>query len=162
MFRLFQNLIRGTLGLLGGILNGVLGVVGLKPKKTEYFMEYKGDQGSESNSGQQQSGIQPSPSPANLPSPSVETQSTNAEKGSTRKTKARRAEPKPEVPVAVGVAETVMVPTPAPQTLNLPTSSVTFAPTYLNPAANNNGDRRRPGANMGSFLNMARQAKRPV
>lgn len=143
MSRLFQNLIRGILSLLGGILNGVLGVVGLKPKETEYFMEYKGDQVSESSSGKQQQSVsQPSPSPANLPSPSA---------GS-----------KPETPAAVGVAETAAVPTPAPQTLNLPTPSVTFAPTYLNPATNTNGDRRRPGANMGSFLDMARQTKRPV
>jgi hypothetical protein len=160
MFRLFQNLIRGTLGLLGGILNGVLGVVGLKPKKTEYFMEYKGDQISESNSGPQPVS-QPSPLPASQPK-ETEAKSANAgKKGSTRKAK---AESKPEAPVAVGVAETAVVPTPTPQTqtLNLPTPSVTFAPTYLNPAMNTNGDRRRPGANMGSFLDMARQAKRPV
>jgi hypothetical protein len=162
MSRLFQNLIRGILDLLGGILNGVLGVVGLKPKKTEYFMEYKGDQVSESNSGQQQSGSQPSPSPANLPSPTVEAKSTNAEKGSTRKTKARQTESKPEATATVGVAETAVAPALVSQTLNLPAPSVTFAPTYLNPAANTNGDRRRPGANMGSFLDMARQTKRPV
>jgi hypothetical protein len=43
-----------------------------------------------------------------------------------------------------------------------PTTPVetTFAPKYLTPGGNSNG-RRRPGANMSSFLEMARQVKTP-
>lgn len=56
----------------------------------------------------------------------------------------KKAEPKP---VAAGAA------------LNLPQPTVTtFAPKYLAPTGNSNG-RRRPGANMSSFLDMARQVK---
>ncbi|XGV94582.1 MAG: hypothetical protein ACAF41_17735 [Leptolyngbya sp. BL-A-14] len=43
--------------------------------------------------------------------------------------------------------------------LNLPQPTVTtFAPKYLAPTGSSNG-RRRPGANMSSFLDMARQVK---
>lgn len=43
--------------------------------------------------------------------------------------------------------------------LNLPQPTVTtFAPNYLAPNGSSNG-RRRPGANMSSFLDMARQIK---
>ena len=56
-------------------------------------------------------------------------------------------------------------PKPAPKpaganaALNLPQPTVTtFAPKYLAPSGSSNG-RRRPGANMSSFLDMARQVK---
>ncbi|WP_242022468.1 hypothetical protein [Microcoleus sp. FACHB-831] len=38
--------------------------------------------------------------------------------------------------------------------------SATFAPQYLNPASSSSS-RRRPGANMNSFLDLARQVKTP-
>ncbi|PSB30432.1 hypothetical protein [Stenomitos frigidus] len=45
--------------------------------------------------------------------------------------------------------------------LNLPQPTVTtFAPKYLAQAGSSNG-RRRPGANMSSFLDLARQVKTP-
>ncbi|MBW4616884.1 MAG: hypothetical protein KME21_27300 [Desmonostoc vinosum HA7617-LM4] len=37
----------------------------------------------------------------------------------------------------------------------------TFAPKYLAPSAGSSNGRRRPGANMSSFLDMARQVKTP-
>lgn len=37
----------------------------------------------------------------------------------------------------------------------------TFAPTYLAPSANGSNGRRRPGANMSSYLELARQVKTP-
>ena len=48
----------------------------------------------------------------------------------------------------------------ASSTMNKPQTETTFAPKYLNPAASSNG-RRRPGPNMNSFLDMARQVKTP-
>ncbi|MBW4468775.1 MAG: hypothetical protein KME45_00020 [Stenomitos rutilans HA7619-LM2] len=57
---------------------------------------------------------------------------------------AEKAEPKPAAAKAA---------------LNLPQPTVTtFAPKYLAPTSSSNG-RRRPGANMSSFLDMARQVK---
>ena len=40
-------------------------------------------------------------------------------------------------------------------------TETTFAPKYLNPA-NNSTSRRRPGANMTNFLDMANQVKKPA
>ncbi|MBW4669255.1 MAG: hypothetical protein KME60_17995 [Cyanomargarita calcarea GSE-NOS-MK-12-04C] len=62
---------------------------------------------------------------------------------------------KPEAPIAEPVKAT-------PMASVKPTTPVeaTFAPKYLSPGANSNG-RRRPGANMSSFLEMARQVKTP-
>ncbi|PIG93006.1 hypothetical protein [Gloeocapsopsis sp. IPPAS B-1203] len=48
----------------------------------------------------------------------------------------------------------------ASSTINKPQTEKTFAPKYLNPAVSSNG-RRRPGPNMNSFLDMARQVKTP-
>lgn len=48
----------------------------------------------------------------------------------------------------------------ASSTINKPQTETTFAPKYLNPAVSSNG-RRRPGPNMNSFLDMARQVKTP-
>jgi hypothetical protein len=39
-------------------------------------------------------------------------------------------------------------------------AETTFAPKYLAPSASTNG-RRRPGPNMNTFLDMARQVKTP-
>lgn len=89
----------------------------------------------------------------------------------------KAAEPVAAQPVvAPPAAKTEAAPKPAPaapktapapepvavaNTLNLPKPSVaTFAPDYLAPSAGSNG-RRRPGANMSSFLDMARQVKVP-
>lgn len=49
----------------------------------------------------------------------------------------------------------------APATPKTPTET-TFAPKYLVPSASgSNGGRRRPGANMSAYLDMARQVKTP-
>jgi hypothetical protein len=62
----------------------------------------------------------------------------------TAKPAAEKVEPKPAAANAA---------------LNLPQPTViTFAPKYLAPSGSSNG-RRRPGANMSSFLDMARQVK---
>ncbi|UBF25856.1 hypothetical protein K9N68_30655 [Kovacikia minuta CCNUW1] len=68
---------------------------------------------------------------------------------------------KPE-PVAAAKAEAPKKPEPvaAAKALNLPEPKVTnFATDYLLPTSTNG--RRRPGANMASYLNLARQVKTP-
>ncbi|MBW4578502.1 MAG: hypothetical protein KME42_02890 [Tildeniella nuda ZEHNDER 1965/U140] len=62
-------------------------------------------------------------------------------------------------PAAVKEPKATPKPVSANAALNLPQPTVTtFAPKYLAPTGNSNG-RRRPGANMSSFLDMARQVK---
>jgi hypothetical protein len=75
--------------------------------------------------------------------------------GSAPETVAPKAE-KP-APVAAEAAKTAPVAT----ALNLPKPTVTtFATDYLVPKATTS--RRRPGANMTAYLDMARQAKTPI
>lgn len=70
-------------------------------------------------------------------------------KAKVQPAKTESAKPQPSQPVAAKSAPTASEP------------PSTFAPTYLNPAASLNGGRRRPGANMKSFMDMARQVKKP-
>lgn len=49
---------------------------------------------------------------------------------------------------------------PASSVLNKTQTETTFAPKYLSPSVSSNG-RRRPGPNMSSFLDMARDVKTP-
>lgn len=62
--------------------------------------------------------------------------------------KAPKAEPKPEL-------------TPAASKVAKIPAETTFAPKYLAPSATSSNGRRRPGANMTSFLEMARSVKTP-
>ncbi len=62
--------------------------------------------------------------------------------------KAPKAEPKPEL-------------TPAASKVAKIPAETTFAPKYLAPSATSSNGRRRPGANMTSFLEMARNVKTP-
>ncbi|MBW4442884.1 MAG: hypothetical protein KME10_16930 [Plectolyngbya sp. WJT66-NPBG17] len=75
------------------------------------------------------------------------------------KSKPAKAEPvKAETAKANGSTNGAKPPVPA-NTLNLPQPTVSFATEYLAPKPTNT--RRRPGANMGSFLEMAKTVKTP-
>ncbi len=79
-------------------------------------------------------------------------------------TTAQPAPPKPEVkakPEAKPEAKVAVAPTPAAKPATpVVKQSATFAPDYLI-APNSVSGRRRPGANMSYFLNLAKQAKTP-
>jgi hypothetical protein len=75
------------------------------------------------------------------------------------------APPKPEVKTPVVAAKTELVQTakgvkaePVKPTVPQEPIETTFAPKYLAPNGSSNG-RRRPGANMGSYIDMARDVK---
>ena len=76
-------------------------------------------------------------------------------KTSIKKAKAETA----PAPAATPAPAAAPVPAPAPVAVQQkqPEPEKTFAPNYLVPTASNS--RRRPGANMSSFLTMARQVK---
>jgi hypothetical protein len=95
-------------------------------------------------------------------SPAPKESAVKSAKTTPKTAKAAKVEPaqngkvaKPEAPIAEAVKAT-------PVASVKPTTPVetTFAPKYLTPGGNSNG-RRRPGANMSSFLEMARQVKTP-
>jgi len=78
------------------------------------------------------------------------------------------ATPAPAAAPAATKTESVAAPTVQPTKVaaaalasKAPAPASTFAPNFLM-APNTNSSRRRPGANMSSFLSMARQAKTPV
>ncbi|WP_427161206.1 hypothetical protein ACQFX9_06335 [Aliinostoc sp. HNIBRCY26] len=59
-------------------------------------------------------------------------------------------------------APSAPAPAPAPVATKPATpTETTFAPKYLIPTASGSNGRRRPGANMSSYLDMARQVKTP-
>jgi hypothetical protein len=81
---------------------------------------------------------------------------------SAKTTKATKVEPTQNGKVAkpeAAIAEAAKV-TPVASVKPTTPVETTFAPKYLSPGGNSNG-RRRPGANMSSFLEMARQVKTP-
>ncbi|NET73387.1 MAG: hypothetical protein F6K62_21360 [Sphaerospermopsis sp. SIO1G2] len=120
--------------LIGGIF-GFLG--GLFGKKDEYFLELK-DEVEETTPAE--------PAPATKVEPAKPVAATKVE--TAEPVAATKVEP------AKATKAKVAEPTPAE-----PTKETTFAPKYLIPQATN--VRRRPGANMNSFLDMASQVKAP-
>jgi hypothetical protein len=133
-----KNLFSGLFSLLGGLFNSkkkqdAIAGSALAPKKSNksgYFLELDEAKGIGNAA----------PAKAVAAPTSVKAEPAN---GATAKP-AVAAAPKP-----VG----------ANAALNLPQPTVTtFAPKYLAPTGSSNG-RRRPGANMSSFLDMARQVK---
>jgi hypothetical protein len=75
-----------------------------------------------------------------------------AQEKKTKKTSIKEKAAKAEAPVAPAA------PLPAPVALKKPASVVLFSPDYLI-APNSASTRRRPGANMNGFLDMAKQYK---
>ena len=80
------------------------------------------------------------------------------------KAESKKAEPVKAEPVKAELVETHnstngSKPQVVADTLNLPQPTVSFATEYLVPKPTNT--RRRPGANMGAFLEMAKTAKTP-
>ena len=138
-----KNLFSGLFSVLGGLLSSKKkqdAIAGSAPApkksgKSGYFLELDEAKGTGSAATPAKAVAAPTPAKA---------ESTN---GATAKP-AVAAAPKP-APKPVG----------ANTALNLPQPTVTtFAPKYLAPTGSSNG-RRRPGANMSSFLDMARQVK---
>ncbi|WP_232317163.1 hypothetical protein, partial [Anabaena sp. CA = ATCC 33047] len=73
--------------------------------------------------------------------------------------------PAKQAPAKNGKAESAPAPAPAPapaaSTKTTAPTETTFAPKYLAPSASISNGRRRPGANMSSYLDMASQVKTP-
>ncbi|TAE61664.1 MAG: hypothetical protein EAZ76_10985 [Nostocales cyanobacterium] len=120
--------------LIGGIF-GFLG--GLFGKKNEFYLELKEEAG--------ETAAAPAPAPKAEPATVTTAEPVKAEKA--QPAKVEKAKPAKPEPVKAAKAE----PAPAAET--------TFAPKYL--LSTGSSSRRRPGANMNSFLDMARQVKVP-
>jgi hypothetical protein len=142
-FNFLKNLFSGLLGLVG--LGSKTAEAGeqLKPAKRKggYFLELDDATGVSSA---------PAAKPATPAAPPV-AGAQPAAKGEA-KIKVKSA------PAAAVAPTPTAKPAPVAQALNLPKPTVTFASTYLAPGNESSG-RRRPGANMTSYLDMAKQVK---
>jgi len=165
MFGFIKNLIAGILGFLTGLFGG-------KKKNGGYYLQLD------------ESGAEVTPAPAAKPAPTPKAEETATPAAtSTNGTKAKAEAPATEEKSAP-VAEKAKKPAPAAKAVKAKASQngkaaptepekapaaavavkkepteTTFAPKYLVPTASNG--RRRPGANMSSFLDMASQVKTP-
>lgn len=147
MFGFIKNLITGIMKFITGLLPG-------KKKNGGYYLELK----EEAETAQPVAAAKAAAvsngrkEPARPVAAAPET--SNGAKAP------EKAAPEPAKVEMVQTAEgvTVQPKEQAPAVKTLPTET-TFAPKYLAPT-NTNG-RRRPGANMNSFLEMARQVKTP-
>lgn len=143
-----KNLLSGLFSAIGGLFNSKKkpdAIEGSAPtprkaRNSGYFLELDEAKGV---------GSAAAPAKAATVSPAKPAQ-TSAKSESNNGASAKPAvvrEPKAPKPVGANAA------------VNLPQPTITtFAPKYLAPTGSSNG-RRRPGANMSSFLDMARQVK---
>ncbi|MBD2628735.1 hypothetical protein [Trichormus variabilis] len=138
MFGFIKNLIGGILGFFTGLF---------RKKDNSYYLELK-EEATETK-------------PAAV-KPIAATVTTSAPAATEKPAKEKPAKEKPAKAKSAKATKTEPAKAPAPKAEPakpaVPTET-TFAPKYLVPTASN--VRRRPGANMNVFLDMATQVKTP-
>lgn len=164
MFGFIKKLFGGILAFLGFNKSGKDQASAPKTKKGGgYYLELDEAQ----VAAQKGNGSKATPAPKTESAPKAAPVAATAEPAKAEPAKAEPAKvavaPKPEpAKVEAAKAEPAPAPKAAPAKPAVSTASTngksTFAPDYLLSLASTNG-RRRPGANMNSFLNMARQVK---
>lgn len=151
MFGFIKNLFAGILSFLTGLIGG--------KKSSGYYLELKEDTteqtapapapkaapvASNGTKAAAKAEAPPATEKKPAPTPAKVEASKNGKNGKNGK-----AAPKPAEPEKAPVANTT------------PPGETTFAPKYLTPSASGSNGRRRPGANMSSYLDMASQVKTP-
>lgn len=158
-FNFLKNLFSGILSFFGGRSGSEKSLKASpesspKARKSKgYFLELEDAKGVSSASD---ASSPKAPEPETPPQPVAKVESQPKPQPEVK------ADPQP-TPQAKSTATTTAEPVkPEPavtaNALNLPQPTVTFATDYLVNASSSNG-RRRPGANMSAYLNMARQVK---
>ncbi|MEH2127225.1 hypothetical protein [Nostoc sp.] len=178
-----KKLISGIQGFLGGILGFITGLLPGKKKSNGYFLELDEakDAAKEVASNAKKVAETVTSTVASnakkvaetisseAPTPS-KPDSLNGTKTAAAKTKAKEKSaknPKPADVQLVQTAEGLKVEpgkkekAAAAKVLKEEPKETTFAPKYLAPSATSSNGRRRPGANMSAYLDMARQIKTP-
>jgi cytoskeletal protein RodZ len=165
----------GFFNFFKGLISGLFGVFSKKPaddtaalpkprkRSSGYFLELDDAQSTSAPVTAAPKAVEKAPAAQPVAVATAEPAAPAAKPKTSRKEKlAALAATNGEVSKADAAAMTPVKPEPATanQALNLPQPTVTtFAPEYLLPKATST--RRRPGANMSSFLTMARQVKTP-
>ncbi|MEH2271557.1 MAG: hypothetical protein V7K68_24565 [Nostoc sp.] len=182
-----KKLISGIQGFLGGILGFITGLLPGKKKSNGYFLELDEakdaakDAAKEVASNAKKVAETVTSTVASnakkvaetitseAPTPS-KPDSLNGTKTAEAKTKAKEKSannPKPADVQLVQTAEGLRVEpgkkakAAAAKVLKEQPTETTFAPKYLAPSTTSSNGRRRPGANMSAYLDMARQIKTP-
>jgi DNA polymerase III gamma/tau subunit len=139
-------------------------VNGNQPAKAEAAK--KPEPGTANKPAKVEAAKKPEPATANKPAkaeaakkPEPATANKPAKAEAAKKTKATEEKQAAKVSL-VQTAEGLKAEPTKPVKAPAATAETTFAPKYLAPSASSNG-RRRPGANMSNFLDMARQVKTP-
>ncbi|WP_414752603.1 hypothetical protein [Anabaena sp. CCY 9910] len=149
MFGFIKKIIAGILSFLTGLIGG--------KKGGSYYLELKEDTTDEK---------------ATIPAPKAAPAESNGTKAAV-KAEAPPATEKSPAPTPAKVAKVEASkngkngktapaePEKAPVAKTTKPSETTFAPKYLAPSGSGANGRRRPGANMSSYLDMASQVKTP-
>ncbi|MBN3923088.1 YtxH domain-containing protein [Nostoc sp. NMS4] len=178
-----KNLISGIQGFLGGILGFITGLLPAKKKSNGYFLELDEakDAAKEVASNAKKVAETVTSTVASNAKKVAETitseaptlskpDSLNGTKTAATKAKAKEKSaknPKPADVQLVQTAEGLRVEpgkkekAAAAKVLKEQPTETTFAPKYLSPSITSSNGRRRPGANMSAYLDMARQIKTP-
>jgi hypothetical protein len=162
LIKFISGLISGIFGFLGGIFSKKKADASTeKPKavkKSGYYLELDD---SKSNAPANNSAA-PAPVAAVATAPTPAATASAEKKPSKRAAQLEALKGDTTKPAPAKAAEPAKAPEPVAtaNALNLPKPTITtFAPNYLVPASTNG--RRRPGANMTPFLDMAKQVKVP-
>lgn len=143
MFGFIKNLIAGIIGFITGLLGG--------KKNGGYYLQLE-----ETGTG---SVPVVAPKPAAEPSNGTKAKAVEAPKPEPSPTPVKAA--KKEASQNGKTATPEPIPAPVASTKPAIPTETTFAPKYLIPSASGSNGRRRPGANMNTYLDMARQVKTP-
>ncbi len=174
MFGFIKNLISGIMKFITGLLPG-------KKKNGGYYLELKEEaetKPSASPEPKPETASKPKSEPASKPKPEAASKATSNGKKAAKPVAAAKEtsngakapEKAPAQPAKVELVQTAEGVTVQPKddkevaaankAVKAQPTETTFAPKYLASPTSTNG-RRRPGANMNSFLEMARQVKTP-
>ncbi|YAF96036.1 MAG: hypothetical protein AB3A66_26530 [Nodularia sp. CChRGM 3473] len=162
MFGFIKKLITGILGFITGLLPG--------KKSNGYYLELDEPAAEKSPAAKPKEA-----SPAVAAKPAATSNGTKAAAAVAVTGPVESASAKSNAPTTAKTAKASTLeaskngkaPKAEPATAPAATTSIkeptetTFAPKYLAPSATGSNGRRRPGANMSTYLDMARQVKTP-
>jgi hypothetical protein len=147
-----KKLISGILGFVSGILGFVTKLLPAKKERNGYFLELE-----EATSQSKPAGSNGKKAEKSV---AVAAPAASQAAKSPEPAKATKAATKTKVEASQNGKAAKAESAKAAATVKTPTET-TFAPKYLSPSTTSSNGRRRPGANMSAYLEMALQVKTP-
>jgi len=159
LINVIKSLFGGIFGFIGGLFGGKKAIDGSTPKAKKgngYFLEL--DEAKTAPAASAPAAKPEAEQPMTVSQEAIAEASNNGSqpaKTSTRKEKLAALAAADQPAAASATPTAPAAPQPVPVAVANPVAEANFATKYLIPA--NNGTRRRPGANMSSYLDMARK-----